>query len=53
MTESLAAYDGQGLMLGRKVVRCANCKHFKNSMCNYFNAFVTPDGFCAWGVEND
>ncbi len=68
MTEAVAAYDGDGLMIGRKVCRCADCEHSpdKGHKCNYFaigywdteqeidviiQADVTPDGFCAWGVE--
>lgn len=66
MTESLAVFDGNGLMIGRKVTRCGDCKHFTpigelspsgdllnaviGGKCGYFwDAFVTDDGFCAWG----
>lgn len=60
MTESLASYDGNGLMIGRKVCRCRRChwtKESKGHECYYFAymdengnmtpASVTPDGFCA------
>lgn len=38
MTEAVAAYNGEGLMVGRKVVRCVDCKHSDDGgkWCNYF-----------------
>lgn len=64
MTEAIAAYDGEGIMIGRKIVRCKDCKHscYDGEYCNYFGywedysglyveASVDPDGFCAWGEQ--
>lgn len=46
--------------IGRKIVRCKDCKHFNGvSACNrWVDIFeaeeialqVTPDGFCFWGA---
>lgn len=64
MTEVMAAYDGEGIMIGRKIVRCKDCQHgcYDGNYCNYFGywehdnlipATVTPDGFCAWGINKE
>ena len=65
MTEIVATYNGSGIMLGRKITRCNDCKFYKSikqyspsgdkintveiGNCYYFDAIVTEDGFCAWG----
>lgn len=69
MTETTAVYDGNRLLIGRKIVRCRDCARSREGgwRCTYFDsalefaftgsemmAYVSPDGFCAWGyAEND
>ena len=55
----------ESIPLGKRIVRCRDCKHYENTgNCHYWASYepipggdeymemlaeVTDDGFCAWG----
>lgn len=61
--ERVCEVDGAGglVTIGKKLVRCKDCKYFRETSlcCRYLDVFggdeialqVTPDGFCFWGVR--
>lgn len=51
---SMALIEQNGAKLGKRVVRCKDCKHYQHNSfprCDLYSIAheVEPDGFCAWG----
>ena len=55
---------GDVLIQREEIVRCKDCKHYKDrngailpgTVCQrlgYYNFKVEPDGFCAWGKKDE
>lgn len=62
MTKKMTQWvdDLPDLKRGEEIVRCRDCKHYKDrngailpgTVCQrlgYYNFKVEPDGFCSWG----